>query len=142
MITEDYVSFETAKLLKEKGFNVETEHKMWYVIKQFSTGCHWNSCIYKEGDITREHDKDYCIAMPTLQMARKWLLEKHKLYIEIRITNHSMSNLIDIPKYYWVLFDATTVKWLGESTINKPIAFDSPEEGYEEAIKYCLKNLV
>ena len=29
MIKEDYVSFETAKLLKEKGFDWTTEHKIW-----------------------------------------------------------------------------------------------------------------
>jgi hypothetical protein len=85
MITEDYVSFEVAKLLREKGFDCKTEHSVWYVIKQFSTGCHWNACTYKVGDITREYNDDCCIPMPTHQMAMKWLREKHKLYIGINI---------------------------------------------------------
>ena len=85
-ITEDYVSFETAKLLKEKGFSENTEHEIWYVIKQFSTGCHWNSCTYKVGDTTREYDDDCCIPMPTLQMAMKWLREVHNLFIQPEIT--------------------------------------------------------
>ena len=55
MITEDYVSFEIAKLLKEKGFCENTEHEIWYVIKQFSTGCHWNSCTYKIIAIKENH---------------------------------------------------------------------------------------
>ena len=54
-IQEDYVSFETAKLLKEKGFNEK-------VIS-----------FYPSGDIQR----------PTLQMAMKWLRKVHKLYINI-----------------------------------------------------------
>ena len=70
-ITEDYVSFKVAKLLKEKGFDADTEHDMWYVVEKFSTGCQWNSCTYKVGDITREYDGKCCIAMPTLQMAMK-----------------------------------------------------------------------
>ena len=39
-ITEDYCNFEIAKLLKEKGFDADTEHNMWYVVEKFSTGCH------------------------------------------------------------------------------------------------------
>lgn len=82
MITENYVSFEVAKLLKEKGFYAHTEHNMWYVVEEFSTGCHWNSCTYKVGDITREYDKKCCIDMPTLQMAMKWLREVHNISVE------------------------------------------------------------
>ena len=47
MITEDYVSFETAKLLKEKGFNND----------------------YPKLDCTQH--------VPTLQMVMKWLREIH-----------------------------------------------------------------
>ena len=53
MITEDYVSFETAKLLKEKGFDEK-------VIS-----------FYPPGDIPR----------PTLQMVMKWLREIHNIDI-------------------------------------------------------------
>lgn len=81
MTTEDYVSFEIAKQMKERGFDVETDHELWYVIKQFSTGCHWNSCTYKVGDITREYDEKYCIPMPTIQMAMKWLRETYNVIL-------------------------------------------------------------
>lgn len=57
MITEDYVSFETAKLLKEKGFDER-------VIS-----------FYHPGDIQR----------PTLQMAMKWLREVHHYYIQVML---------------------------------------------------------
>ena len=54
MITEDYVSYEVAKLLKEKGFDE-------MVIS-----------FYPPGDIQR----------PTHQMAMRWLRDVHKLSIE------------------------------------------------------------
>jgi hypothetical protein len=54
-ITEDYVSFEIAKLLKEKGFDEK-------VIS-----------FYPPGDIQR----------PTLQMAMKWLREVHNINLNI-----------------------------------------------------------
>lgn len=59
MITEDYVSFETAKLLKEKGFNERTN---------------------------MPHIDDYqrlVCYIPTLQMAMKWLREEKKLYVNV-----------------------------------------------------------
>lgn len=132
-IQEDYVSFEIAKLLKEKGFDEPTT-------KSYYTEGFENPMIFS-------HDLLPCIRpdeflCPTQQMAMKWLREKHNVHIEIRITNHSLSELIDIPKYYWVLFDASKVKWMGESTANKPIAFDTPEEAYANAIKYCLEKII
>ena len=62
MITEDYVSFEVAKLLKEKGFDGDT------------------SCYYTPDNEKRwgyqhyqDFDKKDRIECPTLQMAMKWL---------------------------------------------------------------------
>lgn len=61
MITEDYVSFEIAKLLKEKGFNE-------YCEKSYSL----------EGKLYSNFPDD-CILAPTLQMAAKWLRVFHKI---------------------------------------------------------------
>ena len=130
---EDYVSFEVAKLLKEKGFNADTEHDMWYVVEKFSTGCHWNSCTYKVGDITREYDEKCCITMPTLQMAMKWLREVHHLHIIPEISDVSRLN----PQYYVVIWLTTPKR---ESYMLE--LFDSYEEAVEEGIKYCLENLI
>ena len=58
MITEDYVSFEVAKLLKEKGFDSD------------ECEVHYDSYNHQEYEIT-------------LQMAMKWLREVHKIHIEI-----------------------------------------------------------
>ena len=134
MITEDYVSSEIAKLLKEKGFCENTEHEIWYVIKQFSTGCHWNSCTYKIGDITREYNDDCCILMPTLQMARKWLREIHDIDIMIWVENYN-----GIKQY-------VSDCWKNVTQINSNFhrcgRFSSYNEAYEVTIKYCLENLI
>lgn len=61
MITEDYVSFEVAKLLKEKGFSELTA----------------KAYPYFEGK-----DYKYDISCPTLQMAMKWLREVYNLFID------------------------------------------------------------
>ena len=53
MIQEDYVSFEVAKLLKEKGFDEECQ----------------------------KYYGDYKYPCPTLQMAMKWLRKVHEIFI-------------------------------------------------------------
>ena len=58
MITEDYVSDETFKLLKEKGFD--------------------DSCCR----FVIESDETYHRGAPTLQMVMKWLREVHNIIIE------------------------------------------------------------
>jgi len=132
MVTEDYVSFETAKLLKEKGFNEDTEHEIWYVIKQFSTGCHWNSCTYKVGDITREYDDTCCISMPTLQMAMKWLREEKDCPIEILWFYDA-----DDQMQYWEFMHHKELDPLPPYEL-----YETYENACEAAIKYCLKNLI
>ena len=137
MIQEDYVSFEVAKLLKEKGFDYKTEHRVWYVIKQFSTGCHWNACTYKVGDITREYNDDCCIPMPTHQMAMKWLREVYKLSIE----PYSIAIEKNCIGYAYAICSCKTgleifaERWDGKNP------FVSYEEAVEAALKYCLGKL-
>ena len=68
MITEDYVSFETAKLLKEKGFD------------EFTTMVYnQNEDFMPNGTIVDAYQTFY--SAPTLQTAMKWLRETYKLHI-------------------------------------------------------------
>ena len=130
MITEDYVSLETAKLLKEKGFDEEvrtfysydSEIKTW----EFEEDDRWdtpNSWGYGE----------YYLSAPTLQMAMKWLREVHKCFIEIK-------EYFDIKQYQ------AFVSKYGKTTYCEPDWFhpicNSYEEACEAAIKYCLENLI
>lgn len=70
MDKEDYVSFETAKLLKEKGFN-------WSTDKQFNL-----DKIVGDYNITdRSRHPERYLDAPTLQMAMKWLNEVHHILV-------------------------------------------------------------
>lgn len=131
---EDYVSFETAQLLKEKGFDWTTEHKIWYVIKEFSTGCHWNSCTHKVGDKTREYDEKYCISMPTLQMTMKWLREEKGIAVIPVI-----SSVLDNEKFLW---DVKIVVAETYDTYSQGWVYEKQEAACEAAIKYCLEKLI
>lgn len=137
-ITEDYVSFETAKLLKEKGFDgfchryyrcdkedIDGNGKMFMFASDLNGFCYvTNSLLNYYGD---EHEEN--ILAPTLQMAMKWLREVHNLFIEI------YGDTADI--YY----DAS-IYGLNNERKKKVKDFSSYEEACEAGIKYCLENLI
>lgn len=127
MITEDYVSFETAKLLKEKGFD---EPCFRYAESKE---------IYESGDWMVANVTGGAIGVPTLQMAMKWLREVHNLhcsvdydyvlgwYCQITSLNETVKYDYEEMKHYHP---------------NKDNSFSSSEEACEAAIKYCLENLI
>ena len=127
MITEDYVSFETAKLLKEKGFD-EKCHMCWDEVTKTMESA-------DEYATNSELLATY-ISAPTLQMAMKWLREVHGLFIG---TVFQPECLFKEDKWFWKwnISDKghkLTLVEFGES--------DTYEEACESAIKYCLENLV
>lgn len=69
-VTEDYVSFEIAKLLKEKGFSEEC---ITYFQSEDEIGA-----IPIKRDF---NNHGIFLSAPTLGMAMKWLREVHGLFI-------------------------------------------------------------
>ena len=125
MTTEDYVSYETVKLLKEKGFDAEC--KKYYNLKML-TNLYYGCEYVRNKDLK---DEDDCIA-PTLQMAMKWLREGHKLHVDIDPSEGDWNPTVITLK------DWTCAVKFGD---NIPIQ-DSYEQACEAAIKYCLENLI
>jgi hypothetical protein len=138
MITEDYVSFEIAKLLKEKGFDGECRAfwKDWNgEIRLCSCNnahmfeyCH-NSMLERYNDAEETN-----IAAPTLQMAMKWLREEHDKSIEVRSQGLKATGL------GWVTEIYNLKNQDGE--YHNASTQPSYEEACEAAIKYCLENLI
>ena len=132
MITEDYVSFETAKLLKEKGFD-EGCRQYWYRGNLILTRS--EICI-----LNRELDnyEDEGWAAPTLQMAMKWLREVHNIFIDI-VSRFSMNADKDICFSYSCKKLIGTYKSCYEHSDGE---WWNYEDACEAAIKYCLENLI
>lgn len=134
MITEDYVSFEIAKLLKEKGFDGECIGYYWDMDKTFDI--HYELLSYSDGNLRNE-----IILAPTLQMAMKWLRDTYKLHITV-VPNPLNFEHQDIQD-----------GWGCEVTHLSDLSFDGDyeffqkkypthEEACEAAINYCLKYLI
>ena len=123
MITEDYVSFETAKLLKDKGFNEMTE--LAYEIEDGHIRNDLPVSYWRNSEIGK-----YKFSCPTLQMAMKWLREVHHLHITV-FSSSQESWMYRVTKPHQTLEEGC----YGED-------YTSYEEACEAAIKYCLENLI
>ena len=127
MITEAYVNFETAKLLKEKGFDENTNCQ--YPVNGIHVG------EVGEYNITdRSRNPENYIPAPTLQMAMDWLRKKYNLHIGVLINYQYM------PRRYEVHIMHT--EKLEDIILHSGTNFNTNEEACEAAIKYCLENLI
>lgn len=116
-MTEDYVSFETAKLLKERGFD------------EACLTIYGTEGFMKEEKNWFNHNMKakYAVA-PTQALVIKWLRVKYNLYVQ----SPTLYIYRNKTKYEVRIFQ-------------KPFRssdFKTPEEATEEAIQYCLKNLI
>lgn len=130
MIKEAYVSYEVAKLLKEKGFDEECWH--WYEDE--------DSFIHSNDDYGYQSNSDhiskyYECSAPTHQMACAWLRETYNIHIEFSC------NLDDNYKVVWTnsiwTTDEKELYCLSSSENYFPY-----EESVEEALKDILENLI
>lgn len=132
MITEDFCSFEVAKLLKEKGFGIEEETRGYYPIKGDALGRLMFGAEY------HHNTSQVQISAPTHQMAMKWLRKEHNIFITI------------IPQEIKVGIDALCygiyriTEDLYQPLYNRKVdnLVDSYEEAVEAALKYSLENLI
>lgn len=127
MITEDYVSYEIAKLLKEKGFTIPYDSfRGIYVNGRFKRLNPGSGYLY--------NSKDEIIEVCSLQMAMKWLREVHNKSIEIRSQGLKATSLGWIVEIYNLVNQ--------DEEFHHPYTFPTYEQACESAIKYCLENLI
>lgn len=121
MIAENHVSFETAKLLKEKGFDEECSS--WYSTK----GNQYYDIDSYEADLDGITKLCSC---PTHQMAMAWLREKG-VHIEIHYNRYGENYKYKLIYKPELLDDVNSLGY-----------YFSYEEAVEAALKYALENLI
>ena len=115
-INEDYCDFETAKLLKEKGFNALT---CGFYYDNYTEKLIVSSPSNHNGSINT-------ISAPSLGHAMKWLRELHGHIINVWYEGKSWLSEYFFNKEFTLIGDNYT----------------NYEEACEAAIKYCLTNLI
>ena len=129
-LKEDIVSFETAKLAKEKGFIFNGRTNDWLQ----------TTLPYHE-DGTRNigtHYEDY-IGAPTQSLLQKWLRDKHHIQVEVNFRRFGVESCngyfyMANPKKYCTMNYYTGVEGKGRG-------FTTYEEALEEGLKVGL-NLI
>lgn len=138
MKEEDFVSFEVAKLLKEKGYNEPTR-------SYYSN----NETVYFPGvfELTNEDRKSSKFySAPTLAEAAKWLREVHNIYVCPRIIfesdiyrEYSGENTCDNYMYWlYIIYKIDDIP----NNIDYPEPkgeYGTYEEALNEGIKEALK---
>ena len=139
MITEDYVSFETAKLLKEKGFDEATNRYYNAQYDQIRTVSdtfmwHWN-----DEKFMKHVMMEGAVAIPTIQMIMKWLREVYNLVIEPYRTACGYLYTISSIPYGSTKYDNSEA-YNGDDEASGQ--WTTWEKACEDGIKYCLENLI
>lgn len=127
---ETPITFQVAKLAKEKGFDLINVHDYYHINKGYNLG--YALCISEAKKQT-----DGCLLAPTQSLLQKWLREKHGIHIfVIPCVPYSFSPNKDLD-VIWIF------------TICKPLLveygcpvkneFRSYEEALEEGLEQALK---
>ena len=130
MITEDYCSYDVAKLLKDKGFYQDFLNATIPVWKL--NGSREELAFYGDDNYPCEWEEWY--SAPTHQMAMKWLREVHNLCIAPYAAAYRYGFTIDKADIGSNL--GNEIKFYPEEE------FETYENAVEAALKYCLENLI
>ena len=123
MIEEGYVSFELARLLREKGFNEPCNSRFYKRTPEGEPEVHHTSIRedFNRGELRNTWSR------PTLQMVLLWL---HKNGIHPCVNWHISSN-----KYY--------AKITGKANADYSVGlYEKLEEAWKSIIQYSLENLL
>jgi hypothetical protein len=134
------VSFELAKLLKEKGFDIPVRN--YFLIKEKGEYIHegfendyWgdNRIVNWNKDTVGIKPFGGFISAPTIAEVVMWLYEKHKIWV-VLLPKQKDKGL------FWGVFYSEINKQEFSKSLGSN--FSSPTEAYEVAIEYILKNLL
>lgn len=135
---ETYVTFKTAKLLKEKGFD-------WECLARYDKPILSNNVsIFTEANAidwnTYYYGSDYKFSAPTQQMAMSWLRTTKNIHITPTIG----CDVDRTPRIFYSVVIAV-FNDRGDITYIDPLdenGYDKSEDAVKAALKYCLTNLI
>ena len=140
---DEIVSFETAMLLKEKGFNEPCSY--FYEDNELYKLCYYqgNGTGFSRND-SPINDKLSCEEMqctaPTQSLAQKWLRETRN--ITFNANPHSNDGKIIYVVTIKVISSNKYIDFnVMMDTSNKATMFDTYEDAIEAGLKYCLKSI-
>lgn len=146
---EDFVSFEIAKKLEEKGFkekcltyydvndNVELLYNTQYT--DYMLPCQYTDLLqcHNTGEAEiQPDDSDFCVDAPTISQVLKWLRKEKKIHINIGIYPNGW-------KFYCCSCEKHNNGKFGDYDICEPLGlYNSYEAAAIAGIEYVINNLI
>jgi hypothetical protein len=133
---EQLVSFETAKLAKEKGFNIECKYRYFKVDKHSTFSKFHPIDSYITSTLTYEEDTSGCLPSsktgeaPTQSLLQKWLREVYNTHLMVEPFYNEQKVLV-------YGFDLITERIEEETIVEK--GFKTYEEALEVGLQEALK---
>uniref|UniRef100_UPI00405674C0 hypothetical protein n=1 Tax=Alistipes sp. TaxID=1872444 RepID=UPI00405674C0 len=137
MITDELVSFETAKLAKEKGFDVPTD-RYYHIYDDIvdaenSLEMTGNGCADFYNSLNT-----YRCAAPTQSLLQRWLRQEKGIIVEV-LSQATCSN--DAKICYWWALRAKSNGITFDIEEDDSKTFENYEQALEDAITRALKEL-
>ena len=128
MIEEQFVSFDTARMLKEAGFDVPcrgvyvTERTGYYEFREYDNKQTTNDLCWNAAD-----GFQYEYLAPTQALAARWLCEEDHIFIMLApVIQGWMYDLFDLKKHQYIL-------------CNEDAMTESYEAAFETALQEAIK---
>lgn len=140
MIEESYVSFETAKMLKETGFDVPCRG----IYRTNRTGDHeFNECAYlnRKDDLSWDSNdgfQDEYLA-PTQALAARWLREVNGIHVASNIFMDSANDADGKTVDEWTFWSFDLFDNSGRIIEERDDRYDSYEEALEAGLREAIK---
>lgn len=137
---EDFVTYDLAVKLKEKGFNVEC-HSYYEPLKH----CLNFSRVLQTNSLAENYN---CITAPTISQVLKWLRDKKKIFVATNIgycyenyekpfpTNPKMEPILK--GYYYGIWELDNLN----DKYARSEYFEAPEFAILAGIEYVIDNLI
>lgn len=123
-MNEDYLGFEVAKLLKEKGY------------KGSFNGYYNNAgCVVDKPNPLLKEPKYQYYERVSLYMAMKWLRKKHNIHVVLKFDFYAGN-------YTGRIYDGRRESAAERDDYIAIVGNSTHEQACEETIKYCLENLI
>jgi hypothetical protein len=137
-IKPTYCTFEQAKKLKEKGFNIPVRQRSSIVENIYGDKFHF---VQEECGLFNWNNGKYpeYISAPQQHQVVEWLRVNHGIYIQSTFNNNMERYNIDIINVFTNLYVCTID---GRTENKKDYGWNSPQEAYSAAFDYILKELI
>ena len=131
-MTDQLISFETAKLAKEKGLNLNFPTAVY-----IEEGDLWISQNLLNERITGKPFPKILFTAPTQSLLQKWLREEHKIHIVVIPFARDSSNIKSKSDYYVYVNKKQFYGFINITANDKP--YKTHEEALEQGLIEALK---